>query len=107
MTVPEMRLPENVNILGVDYKIEYVDKPSDVDIYKQTSLWGQIDFWTRTIRIYKNERPLEDIWGTILHEIIHGISEALHLKNVDDENDTADLLGMALADLLIRNKWLR
>ena len=42
--------PTNVNILGVDYTIEYTDRPSDVDMYKRESLWGQVDFWTRTIR---------------------------------------------------------
>ena len=102
-----MKLPERVNILGVEYTIEYLDNPADVDSYHRQSKWGEIDFWTRSIRVYKGDRPFEDIWGTIFHEIFHGISEALHLKNVDDENDTVDLLGMAFADLLIRNDWLK
>jgi len=53
--------PNKVNILGIEYSITYLDKPSDVDIYKRESLWGQIDYWTRTIRIYDNGRPEEDI----------------------------------------------
>lgn len=100
-------LPNSVNVLGVDYKIIYVDIPSDVDHFKREAKWGEIDFWTRSIRIYKGERPLEDIWGTIWHEILHAISETLHLKNVDDENDTVDLLSTAIADLLFRNDWLK
>ena len=49
-----MALPNKVNILGVEYKIFYFDKPSEVYIYKRESFWGQIDYWTRTIRVYKN-----------------------------------------------------
>ena len=96
--------PSSVCILGIDYQIEYVDKPSDVDIYKRESLWGQIDFWTRTIRIYDNGRGLVDVWHTILHEVIHGISSALKLE-LDDE-DKVDLLALGLTEVLFKNNWL-
>ena len=51
-----MKRPKQVNILGLSHELIYVDKPSDVDIYKRESLWGQIDYWTRTIRIYDHGR---------------------------------------------------
>ena len=103
------KLPNNVNILGIRYSIEYVDNPAEVDLYKRRSLWGQIDYWTRTIRVYRNQRPVEDVWQTILHEVLHGLADALHIENLsgkDADEDTIDLLAVALGDILIRNAWL-
>ena len=103
-----MKLPAEVNILGVCHSISYVDNPAEVDLEKRKSLWGQIDYWSRTIRIYKNERPQEDVWGTILHEVLHGILAELHVKWLDDEenHDELERLSLALTDVLIRNGWL-
>lgn len=94
-----------INILGRKYKIEYVDKPSDVDIYKRESLWGQIDYWTRTIRIYANDRTKEDIFETLIHEILHGIETDLKLKCFKESkgHDELDILAVALSDTLARN----
>jgi len=106
--------PTNIKILGVNYTIEYEDKPSEVDIFKRESLWGQIDYWTRSIRVYDNGRSLEDIWHTIIHEVLHGIIEELHLKTYktksNDYDDQAhrDLhrLSLALRDVLFSNDIL-
>ena len=100
--------PERVNILGIEYHIEYVDKPSEVDIHKRESLWGQIDYWTRTIRIYDNSRSIEDIWQTLMHEILHGISDALKLKlNEEELHNELDILSIAITDVFFRNKWIK
>ena len=101
--------PTSVNILGCNYSIEYVDNPSNVDIYKRQSLWGQIDFWTRTIRIYDKDLSVEDVWQTLLHEIIHGICEQLHLRKFKDKDnhDDLDLLVLALMDVFFRNGWMK
>jgi hypothetical protein len=103
--------PTVVNILGVDYRIEYVDNPAEVDIFRRTSLWGQVDYWTRTIRIYANNRPEADIWETLIHEVLHAISESLHIKingnKLDDTGDAIDLIALGLTDVLFRNDWIR
>jgi hypothetical protein len=103
-----MKLPTEVNILGKHYSIIYVDNPADVDPRKRESLWGHIDYWTRTIRIYVNEIPIEDVWHTILHEVLHAIGKALHLEVLykTEDEETVDLLALALTDVLIRNGWL-
>jgi len=100
--------PESVNILGVNYAIAYHDNPAEVDIYKRESLWGQIDYWTRTIRIYDNERPKQDVWQTILHEVMHGIMNMLHLNKLHDDaaHSEMDSLALALTDVFVRNGWL-
>lgn len=99
--------PDSVIILGKRYKIEYTDKPSDVDIYQRESLWGQIDYWTRTIRIYDRECSAEDRWHSIIHEVLHGIISALNLDKIKDDEDSIDILALALVDTLFRNGWLR
>ena len=101
--------PSSVIILGITYKIEYVDKPSDVDIYKRESMWGQIDYWTRSIRVYASGLSEEDIFGTILHEVLHGIAEMFGLKTLqdDDNHDELELLALALTDVFYRNGWIK
>lgn len=102
--------PDTINILGKDYKIAYCDNPADVDIHKRSSLWGQFDPWTRTIRVYDNGRTPGDILHTILHEVLHAITYELNMKWITDsseEENTVDLLSLALADILTRNDWLK
>ena len=104
--------PETVVILGLEYKIIYADNPSDVDIHRRESLWGQIDYWTRTIRIYDNNRSIEDIWHSLIHEVLHGIASELHIKSleyksVDDQSHhDLDILSLAITDVLFRNGWI-
>ena len=103
--------PNKVNILGKEYKIIYVDNPAEVDVQKRESLWGQVDYWTRTIRVYRNERTLGDIWETLIHEILHAIDSELELElfsNKDKEkHKNCGRIGIALADVLLRNNWLK
>jgi hypothetical protein len=101
--------PDKVNIAGIEYTITYVKNPAEVDIFKRRSLWGQIDPWTRTIRIYDNGQPDGDVWQTIFHEILHGIAEELKLSALSDEDnhDELDVLALALTDVLFRNGWIK
>ena len=103
-----MKKPTSVVICGIPYKIQYVATPSEVDIFKRKSLWGQIDYWTRTIRVYDNGQPFEDVWQTIIHEVLHGLADALKLESLtnDDAHDDLDVLALGLADVMFRNKWI-
>lgn len=102
------KYPSEIKIFDIVYKIIYADKPSDVDIYKRDSLWGQIDYWTRTIRIYRANRTYDDIMQTIWHEVIHGIAEALHIDGViNDENQIVDLLATGINSIISDNKWVK
>lgn len=98
--------PEGVNILGVPYRIIYVDNPVDVDRDKREALWGSIDHWERVIRIYDKGRVPEDTWQTLIHEVIHGIASALNLEALNSDHEIVDFLALALTDVLIRNAWL-
>jgi hypothetical protein len=99
--------PTKVNILGVEYSITYHSNPAEVDIYKRESLWGQIDYWTSTIRVYDNGSPTEVVFQALLHEVLHGIANALKLElNKPERHDELDLIALALTDILFRNGWL-
>lgn len=101
--------PISINILGKVYQIEYKDNPSEVDRNQRESLWGQIDFWNRTIRIYDNNRQATDLMQSILHEILHAIIEDLKIKSLqgDDAHRDLDILALALADTFSRNEWFK
>ena len=103
-----MMKPESLNILGIEYKIIYVEKPSDVDLQGREALMGQIDYWTRTIRVYDNGRSLNDIWQTLIHEILHAIGSELHLKiNEEKFHEELDTIAVVLTDVLFRNGILK
>lgn len=70
------------------YHIEYVNSPTDVDVHQREALWGQCDFWTKTIRIFKRDVPDSTIRHTVLHEVLHALGEALDIDQLttDDEN---------------------
>ena len=103
-----IKLPSSVNIVGVRYKIIYVDNPAEVDTYKQRALWGQVDFWTRTIRIYQNDTPVEAVWEAIFHETLHAIADDLDIKCLkdDDNHDQLQVLARGLLDTFVRNGWM-
>lgn len=101
--------PASVNILGHEYEINYVTNPSDVDMYKRESLFGQVDYWTRTIRIYAKDRKESDILETLIHEILHAIESDLKLECFKDErgHDELDIVANALTDVFLRNGWMK
>ena len=100
--------PTKLNILGIEYDVLYIEKPSDVDVYGRQSLWGQVDPWTRTIRIYQNGRNESDINQTIWHEVLHAITGLLHIETITeakDAEDVIDLLALAINDFISRNDF--
>ena len=103
-----MKKPDRVNILGKPYTITYVDNPADVDMRRREALWGQVDHWTRTIRVYDHDRTAEDVWETILHEVLHGIASELDIEALkgDDCEHIIGLVALALADVFVRNGWI-
>ena len=101
--------PTSVSVLGCTYTIEYVDNPSLVDLNKRESLWGQIDYWTNSIRVYDNGRNEQDLWHTIIHELLHAFGVDLHLAMLKDadNHDDLDLLALAITDTFFRNGWIK
>ena len=101
-------LPDSVTIFGKRYSIEYKDNPAEVDLYRRQSFWGQVDYWTHSIRIYAPDGfSGVEILDALIHEMLHAIAVELKLDLGKDENhDELGLLAMALADTFSRNGWL-
>jgi hypothetical protein len=103
-----MRKPESLNVLGIPYKIRYVDKLTDVTKNdRTTNVVGEIDYTDKIISIYDNGRSLNDIGETLLHEIIHRMVELLHIKPLENDETTVYLLALAINDFLFRNDLIK
>jgi len=99
--------PTELTILGKRYTVVYCDRPSDVDASGAELLWGQLDSWARTIRVYSNDQSPEDRIETLIHEMIEHIAAVLHLDiGKEEQHDDLDSLAMALTDTLLRNDLL-
>ena len=103
-------LPTKFELLGIPYTIAYHELPSEVDADKRASLVGQHDPWDRTIRIYYKNKPLEDVFITLIHEILHAVDNELEMSLFasmgDDEEKSINLLALALFNVLNKNGWL-
>ncbi len=104
-----MKLPNKLNILGKTYTVTYVKNPSEVDVHNRESLWGQTDFWTQSIRIYKGNNTVEDVMHTVIHEAIHAIAHELHIMvgdssfNSYEHENAVDQLALGILNLVKNN----
>lgn len=100
-------LPEVISFLSKKFNIKYFENVSDVDQYKEDSLFGQVNFRTNTIRIYKPEDSnTVNVLHTIFHEVIHIIKENLSIDFVNDEEERIiDNLAIGIVHLLVENKF--
>jgi hypothetical protein len=58
--------------------------------------------------VYDNGRSLEDVWHALMHEVLHGIGEALKMKlNKEDMHEELDILALAITDVFFRNSWIK
>ena len=103
---PPLSLPSSIVICGSEYKVVYCDKPTDVDPLGRKPYWGMVDPWAATITVYRGERKTFDVWETILHEIIHALTSALHMEGDVTKEDNVDLLAMGMLDTFVRNGWV-
>jgi hypothetical protein len=108
-----MNKPESLNILGIPYKVEYCDRTVDIDPEAERGYLGVIKYKEQLIRIYDNNCAIEFVWQNILHEVLHGIGEAINLKilKADDgdneKHNELDALARALTDFLFRNDLIK
>lgn len=101
-----------ITILGIDYRVLEVDRVAAVDVNESAALSGQIDFRARTIRVHVGDRQAADVLRTLIHEVMHGIAEALQLETfghgelTDQAHKDLDLMALGLTDVLLRNGGL-
>lgn len=112
-----MNLPKKLNIMGKIYKVQYVHDMVQVDVDKRCALWGQVDYYSRTIRIWKGNkkwpRQKADMLETLLHEIIHALLQdnklVMNLIKLEDKNkeEFVDNMANLLSDTLLRNDLIK
>lgn len=80
--------PRWVNILGIHYKVEYVETVS-----REEPLDGLISPSDRTIRIYRGLPP-EESFEVLLHEVVHGV--LMRLGRMEEADDETLVQGLAI-----------
>jgi hypothetical protein len=100
-----MKLPTRINILGNTYKIIPCTTTTEVDVFGNQALYGQIYLRDRTIRVYVAEDRTEfDVIQTLIHEILHGICVEMKYELNDDQIDT---FATVILDTFIRNNFIK
>ena len=110
---------KSINIMGVVYTIDYVNKLSDIDIEgRRTDLLAQIEHVKRSIRILddgKNKGGQKKFpFFLLIHEMVHGMATCANIECLsgDENEEIVDTLATVLADTLVRNgmikeEWLK
>lgn len=80
--------PRWVSILGLHYKVEYVEEVS-----REEPLDGLISPSDRTIRIYRGLPP-EESFEVLLHEVVHGV--LMRLGRMEEADDETLVQGLAI-----------
>jgi hypothetical protein len=101
--------------MGRTYRVVFTRDMVATDADNRQALYGQVDYHTRTIRVYvgqgDRQRKPDEILETLLHEMIHPVLDdnklmKAALKDGVEEN-FVDNLANVLADTLMRNHLAR
>jgi hypothetical protein len=104
-----IKLPKKIDIFGIPYKVIYTKTRLEADADKRQQLDGQIDYINYTIRIYDAGQSKEDVFNTLIHEIIHGVLWHYGISEFFDESRNeliTNLTASGICDTLIRNKLI-
>ena len=94
-----MNIPKSVNISGIIYKVEFVDKADDA--INKFNLYGNIDFVDCKIKIADGmDKQMQDI--TLIHEVLHGIAQGY---SVDLKEDEVERLSNGIYAVLKNNNF--
>ncbi len=112
MILTNLRYPAKLKLLDIEYQIAYVDTPSEVDLDRRDSMWGQTDYWSRSIRILVNDGMLPaDVWNSIWHETLHALCDHLKLRAeseglIGGDETLVNLLAVGINTIVRDNGWL-
>lgn len=88
---------KTINILGLEYKIEEVEQ-----VDKNQRLFGEIDYVNQIIKVEKDLTTDKKI-EVLIHEIIHGIFEALSFEEENKNEHLTQALACSLYQILKSN----
>lgn len=88
-----MKPLESVNVMGVDYAIEYVDVAN-----KENPAYGEVDFFKSVIKIDKTlTKDMKEV--TLIHELLHCICLGLGMYDISENEAKIQSLATALHDV--------
>lgn len=86
-------LPSSINILGMTYQVKEVEV-----VNKETFLFGEINFITQVIKI-DSSLTQERKNQVLMHEIFHGVLEALGLDELNEDEKVVQSISATLYHL--------
>lgn len=103
--------PKKLNILGKPWTVDYFTDKSKVDHSCKDDCWGSINSWKMSINVYDENTPIEQIWHTIIHEVLHvfgsdGVLELLCDRGDNEKHGQIDRLALYLTQFLFQNNLL-
>lgn len=98
LKIEKITEPKVIDILGIKYEVEEVECVSKDELRK-----GQINFLTNKILI-DNTMTDQNKNITLIHEIIHGVSEALGMSDLCENESRVQALATALYYVATHNK---
>ncbi|HZK34157.1 MAG TPA: hypothetical protein VFD33_02455 [Bacillota bacterium] len=97
-----MKIPGKINISGMEYEVIIKDQPL---FCGNTRAYGHIDFDSKQILIDNTLRDSQGHMQTLLHEIIHGITNDRDIDFTQQGEETiVDQLAKGLYQVLKDNK---
>ena len=96
--MPNRETQNSIDILGIRYTVNEVECVSKDELRK-----GQINFLTNEIFIDKTMTS-QNKRITLIHEIIHGIAEALGMQDLCEDENRVQALATALYYVTTHNK---
>ncbi len=83
---PKVMFPTKIKILDQIFKIYYSDKLSQIDGDGIKQAYGQTDFHSKTMRIFRpKDFSTAEVWNTIIHEAVHVIFETFKITEGDEK----------------------
>ena len=94
------KYPDSITIAGgVVYKIKYTAEPIPVEGAEEV-LYGEVDLSNQVISIWKGERDENSVAITLLHEILHALSQVFQQELTEKQ---VSVLAVGLVDVIQRN----
>ncbi|MFV0517240.1 MAG: hypothetical protein ACK5MV_07580 [Aminipila sp.] len=93
-----MKIPENIRIGGVDYKVELQGALND----GVNMLYGQIDYQASEIKLNDDIEGHQHQCITLWHEVLHGIVNNFGME-IEDEEKIVDMFAKGIYQVLQDN----
>jgi len=101
--------PKQVNIMSRIYKIEYCNSAEQVDPFnKSENDLGAISRGREEIQMFDGGRQWQSVFVDLMHEVLHGIVfETGGPLATEDNHNWLNTYATAMADVLLRNGWVK